>query len=36
MNSLSQDEIDSMARTYTEGYRIGLLMEEKTLPRKRR
>ena len=23
MNSLSQDEIDSMARTYTEGYRIG-------------
>ena len=29
MNSLSQDEIDSMARTYTEGYRIGLLMEER-------
>ena len=22
MNSLSQDEIDSMARTYTEGYRM--------------
>ena len=37
MNSLSQDEIDSMARTYTEGYRIGFINGRKTtLPRKRR
>ena len=34
MNSLSQDEIDSMARTYTEGYRIGFINGRKTLPGK--
>ena len=25
LNSLSQDEIDSMARTYTEGYKQGFV-----------
>lgn len=35
MNSLSQDEIDSMARTYTEGYRIGFINGRKDITRKK-
>lgn len=35
MNSLSQDEIDSMARTYTEGYRIGFINGRKDITKKK-
>ena len=35
LNSLSQDEIDSMARTYTEGYRIGFINGRKDITKKR-
>ena len=35
LNSLSQDEIDAMARTYTEGYRIGFLNGRKDLSKKK-
>ena len=32
---LSQDEIDSMARTYTEGYRIGFINGRKDISKKK-
>lgn len=35
MNSLSQKEIDDMARTYTEGYRIGFITGRKDITRKK-
>ena len=35
MNGMSQDEIDSMARTYTEGYRIGFDKTGKDLKKKK-
>ncbi|MCR5640246.1 MAG: aminopeptidase [Lachnospiraceae bacterium] len=35
MNQLSQEEIDSMASTYTEGYRIGFEVAGKPLHKKR-
>ncbi|MFR5703441.1 MAG: hypothetical protein ACLUD0_17295 [Eubacterium ramulus] len=33
--SLSQEEIDSMARTYTEGYRIGFINGRKDITKKK-
>ena len=35
LNSLSQEEIDSIARTWTEGYRIGFLMGRKDISKKK-
>lgn len=35
LSGLSQDEIDEMARTYTEGYRIGFLNAHKDLSKKK-
>ena len=35
LNSLSQEEIDSMARTYTEGYRIGFINGRKDITKKK-
>ncbi len=35
LSGLSQDEIDGMARTYTEGYRIGFLNAHKDLSKKK-
>lgn len=35
LNTLSQDEIDAMARTYTEGYRIGFINNKKPLEKKK-
>ncbi|MDO4519018.1 MAG: aminopeptidase [Eubacteriales bacterium] len=35
LNSLDQDEIDAMARTYTEGYRIGFIMGRKDITKKK-
>ena len=35
LNSLSQDEIDSMAGTYTEGYRIGFINGRKDISKKK-
>lgn len=35
LNSLSQEEIDAMARTFTEGYRIGFVNGRKDLSRKK-
>ena len=35
MNSLSQKEIDEMARTYTEGYRIGFITGRKDITKKK-
>jgi hypothetical protein len=35
LNSLPQEEIDSMARTYTEGYRIGFEVGRKDLSKKK-
>ena len=29
LNSLSQEEIDRLAKVYTEGYRIGFITQEK-------
>lgn len=34
LNSLSQEEIDQIARTYTEGYRLGFLHAKKDLSKK--
>ena len=35
LNSLSEDEIDRMARTYTEGYRVGFVRAGKDLSKKK-
>ncbi len=35
LNSLSQEQINEMARTYTEGYRIGFLVTKKDLSKKK-
>lgn len=35
MNSLSQREIDEMARTYTEGYRMGFITGRKDITKKK-
>ncbi len=35
LNSLSQEEIDAMAKTYTEGYRIGFIMGRKDITKKK-
>lgn len=35
MNRLPQEEIDAMARTYTEGYRIGFVLGNKDLSKKK-
>ena len=35
LNSLSQEEIDDMARTYTEGYRIGFIAGRKDMSKKK-
>lgn len=35
LNTLSQEEIDSMARTYTEGYRIGFINGRKDITKKK-
>lgn len=35
LNSLSQEQIDSMARTYTEGYRIGFINGRKDITKKK-
>lgn len=35
LNSLSQDEIDKMARTFTEGYRIGFELTGKDISKKK-
>ena len=35
LNSLSQDEIDKMASTYTEGYRIGFITGHKDITKKK-
>ncbi len=35
LNSLSQDEIDGMARTFTEGYRIGFINGRKDISKKK-
>ena len=35
LNSLSQDEIDKMASTYTEGYRIGFITGRKDITKKK-
>ena len=35
LNSLSQKEIDEMARTYTEGYRIGFITGRKDISKKK-
>ena len=35
LNSLSQEEIDDMASTYTEGYRIGFIMGRKDITKKK-
>ena len=35
LNSLSQEQIDSMAETYTEGYRIGFINGRKDITRKK-
>ena len=35
LNSLSQEQIDDMARTYTEGYRIGFINGRKDITRKK-
>lgn len=35
LNTLSQDEIDAMARTYTEGYRIGFITTRKDITKKK-
>ena len=35
LNSLSQNEIDEMARTYTEGYRIGFITGRKDITKKK-
>ena len=35
LNSLSQEKIDDMARTYTEGYRIGFINTRKDLTKKK-
>lgn len=35
LNSLSQDEIENMARTFTEGYRIGFLNGRKDITKKK-
>lgn len=35
LNSLSQEEIDAMAKTYTEGYRIGFLTGRKDISKKK-
>lgn len=35
LNSLSQEEIDAMARTYTEGYRIGFITGRKDMSKKK-
>lgn len=34
LNSMSQEQIDSMARTYTEGYRMGFVLGNKDLSKK--
>ena len=35
LNSLSQEQIDSMAETYTEGYRIGFINGRKDITKKK-
>lgn len=35
LNSLSQEEIDAMAKTYTEGYRIGFVAGRKDMTKKK-
>ena len=35
LNTLSQEEIDAMARTYTEGYRIGFINGRKDITKKK-
>ena len=35
LNTLSQEQIDSMARTYTEGYRIGFVNGRKDITKKK-
>lgn len=35
LNGLPQEQIDAMARTYTEGYRIGLFLETRISQRRR-
>lgn len=35
LNTLSQEQINEMARTYTEGYRIGFLVTKKDLSKKK-
>lgn len=35
LNSLSEEEIEAMARTYTEGYRIGFVLGNKDLSKKK-
>ena len=35
LNGLSQEEIDAMARTFTEGYRIGFLVGRKDISKKK-
>lgn len=35
LNSLSQEEIDAMAKTYTEGYRIGFILGRKDISKKK-
>lgn len=35
LNTLSQDEIDAMARTYTEGYRMGFINGRKDISKKK-
>lgn len=35
LNSLSQEEVDSMAKTYTEGYRIGFITGRKDISKKK-
>ena len=35
LNSLSQEEIDKMASTYTEGYRIGFITGRKDITKRK-
>ena len=35
LNTLPQEEIDAMARTYTEGYRIGFINGRKDITKKK-
>lgn len=35
LNSLSQEEVDAMARTYTEGYRMGFITGRKDMSKKK-